>query len=97
MTLREIDHVSFLVEHAQTFFAGEAFGGVKGLRMRLVLAIPWSLKVCAWVLIINSVAHQVAKRRSLLLCGSRVPCLCNCEPGILHAYFSAKRQLVMKN
>ena len=23
MTLREIDHVSFLVEHAQTFFAGE--------------------------------------------------------------------------
>ena len=23
MTLPEIDHVSFLVEHAQTFFAGE--------------------------------------------------------------------------
>ena len=25
MTLREIDHVSFLVEHAQTFFAGERY------------------------------------------------------------------------
>ena len=25
MTLPEIDHVSFLVEHAQTFFAGEDF------------------------------------------------------------------------
>ena len=24
MTLPEIDHVSFLVQHAQTFFAGEA-------------------------------------------------------------------------
>ena len=29
MTLREIDHVSFLVEHAQTFFAGEATTGLK--------------------------------------------------------------------
>ena len=27
MTLSEIDHVSFLVEHAQTFFAGEGPGG----------------------------------------------------------------------
>ena len=34
MTLREIDHVSFLVEHAQTFFAGEAPTAVKRLSMR---------------------------------------------------------------
>ena len=31
MTLPEIDHVSFLVEHAQTFFAGEGLAWVSGL------------------------------------------------------------------
>ena len=46
--------------------------------MRLVLAIPWSLKVCTWVLIINSVAHQAAKRCSLLhtLAENRGCCSC---------------------
>ena len=31
MTLPEIDHVSFLVEHAQTFFAGERATGYKNM------------------------------------------------------------------
>ena len=34
MTLREIDHVSFLVEHAETFFAGEPQTTDWALRMR---------------------------------------------------------------
>ena len=34
MTLPEIDHVSFLVQHAQTLFAGEAGTGIKMPHMR---------------------------------------------------------------
>ena len=34
MTLPEIDHVSFLVEHAQTFFAGERISSFTPKRMR---------------------------------------------------------------
>ena len=34
MTLPEIDHVSFLVEHAQTFFAGEYVSHFHASRMR---------------------------------------------------------------
>ena len=34
MTLPEMDHVSFLVELAQTFFAGEGLGGYQLGRMR---------------------------------------------------------------
>ena len=39
MTLPEIDHVSFLVEHAQTFFAGE------GRRARARLGMRGSIMV----------------------------------------------------
>ena len=38
MTLPEIDHVSFLVEHAQTFFAGERLSAEATFRTPAITA-----------------------------------------------------------
>ena len=44
MTLREIDHVPFLVEHAQTFFAGEIFREeAAGLGLGVRFKTKWTL------------------------------------------------------
>ena len=51
MTLPEIDQVSFLVEHAQTFFAGESQTKLDDLRMSRPLFLGSFLEVTWWALV----------------------------------------------
>ena len=49
MTLPEIDHVSFLVEHAQTFFAGEGFIGFRDIAHGMYCGVPATILTSAYL------------------------------------------------